>query len=78
MDCDSEAFAHSGAMARLVECVPNFSEGRNKEVERSRSFPCLQSLPGPDGRVPPGFSFRTDIFHLSQKWEMEALKRSFH
>ena len=22
----------SGAMAQLVECVPNFSEGRNKEV----------------------------------------------
>lgn len=49
MDCDSEAVGHSEAMAQLVECVPNFSEGQKKEVEPSRSFPRL-----PDGQVPPG------------------------
>lgn len=35
---DREVVAHSGAMARLVECVPNFSEGRNQKVKPSCSF----------------------------------------
>lgn len=43
---DREVVSHSGAMARLVECVPNFSEGRNQKVKPSCSFVSIFSSDG--------------------------------